>query len=103
MKAISDFIYEAKNVHGIEEGKVVLVSTRNADAAFLLGESMDQPYDENTVKKICKALGIDFVSAEHDFDDMDPDDVLPGAVYEPGEERIVWYDLLDGTVERFKL
>lgn len=87
------------------ESPCQLVSTRNSHCAILLGPNMDQPYDEDQVKKICKDMGIKFHPIDDDFDEEDLAEfgasVLPGAVIEDGE--LVWYDMYDGTVELYKI
>ena len=105
MKNIVKYITEARpNRNGMRNNPYVcLVSTRNSECAILLGEGLEEVMSPEQVKKVCKDLGLDYVSPEHDFDDMDPNDYLPGAVVEAGETRIVWYDMLDGTVDYYKL
>ena len=104
MKKLSEFINEARpNRNGMRNNPYVcLVSTRNSDCAILLGEGLEEVMPPEQVKKVCKDLGLDYVDPSNDFDDMDEEDYLPGAVIETGNSRIVWYDMLDGTVDYYK-
>ena len=104
MKKLIDFLNEGRPARsGMRDNPYVcLVSTRNSDCAILLGEGLEEVMPPEQVKKVCKDLGLDYVDPDHDFDDMDPNDYLAGAVVEAGETRIVWYDMLDGTVDYYK-
>ena len=104
MKNLADFINEARpNRNGMKDNPYVcLVSTRNTDCAILLGEGLEEVMGPEQVKKICKDLGLEYVTPEDDFDG-ELDGALPGAVIEAGEKRIIWYDMNDGTVDYYKL
>ena len=105
MKNIVKYINEARpNRNGMRNNPYVcLVSTRSSDCAILLGEGLEEVMPPEQVKKVCKDLGLDYVDPSHDFDDMDPDEYLAGAVIETEQRRIIWYDMLDGTVDYYKL
>ena len=87
------------------ESPCKFVETRNSKCSIFLGSSLEFPYAQSIVKKICKDMGIKYYSVEDAWDEDDWGElwnsITPCAVIEDGE--LVWYDLNDGTIVPYKL
>lgn len=95
MKDIKNYLNES--VNGAE---FQLVETRNG-FGFLFG-TLKNPMSERDVKALAKKIKVNCQSISDVFDADDLEYASPGAIYEVGEDEIIWYDLNDGTVDLVK-
>ena len=91
MKNINEYITES-----VRNNQFQLVGTRGG-FGFLFG-TLKRPMVNAEVEAIAKEMHWKVQDFSEAFGGTDMDGVLPCAVFEIGENEIIWYDANDGTV-----